>query len=74
MVNNWPDNVLGWRESISLRASFDSHLSSDSLGTAGWVVGLVSVSFERVTLEELGFGTASSCDLVGMAYLGSAKV
>jgi hypothetical protein len=73
MVNNWPDNVLGWRESISLRASFDSHSSSDlrptSLGTAGWVVGLVSVSFERVTLEGRGFGTASSCDLVGVAYL-----
>ena len=26
------------------------------LGTGGWVVGLVSVSFERVTLEERGLG------------------
>ena len=60
MVNNWPDNVIGRRESISLRASFDKHSSSDlrptSLGTAGWGVGLVSVSFERVTLEERGLG------------------
>ena len=59
MVNNWPDNVLGGRESISLRASFNLHLSSDlrptSLGTAGWVVGLVSVSFERVTVWDCFF-------------------
>ena len=26
------------------------------MGAAGWVVGLVSVSFERVTLEERGLG------------------
>ena len=69
MVNNWPDNVHGWRESVSLRASFDLHSSSDLRPTGGWVVGLVSVSFERVTLEGRGFGTASSCDLVGVAYL-----
>ena len=42
MINNWPENVLDGRESISCRASFDSHLSSDlrptSMGVAGWVV------------------------------------
>ena len=45
-VKNLHDNVLGGRESISLRASFDSHSSMDlrptSLGAAGLVVGLLS--------------------------------
>ena len=53
-VKNWPDNVHAERERHSLHSSLV--LRPTSLGTAGMVVDLVHVSFERGTLEERGLG------------------